>query len=442
MSKQTQADSSQKPKESNAQPLLEVRNLKKYFEQSDGLLDKLFPGGSQTIHAVDGVDLFIGQGETVAIVGESGCGKTTLGRTIVNLYSATEGEVTLDGTKISGLSEREMRSYRRRIQMIFQDPLASLNPRKSVGQILTTPMKVHDIGESQEDRYSKAQSLLETVGLKKEHIERYPHQFSGGQQQRIGIARALTLKPDLLIADEPVSALDVSVQAQILNLLKDLRDEMGLSLLFIAHDLSTVRYIADRVCVMYLGEIVEVGPTDKIFENPQHPYTRSLLSAVPRIEQEKRTDRITLSGSVPSPANPPSGCRFHTRCPEVIPPEEWNASQQEFIYFLEFKQRILDKEFDLDTLEARVSISNETSGEKQLTEFLLEEVYNGDIEALPREAQDLVRNAISLVADGEFDEAAKHVEGEFVTRCKVERPQNYQTDPAHRAACHLLDDST
>ncbi len=439
MSEQAPASFGDGSDESAAQPLLEVKGLKKYFEQSEGFLDKLFPGGPKTVHAVDGVDLTVRKGETVSIVGESGCGKTTLGRTIVNLYSATAGEVILDGTTISDLSDRKMRPYRRRVQMIFQDPLASLNPRKTVGQILTTPMAVHDIGENKEDRYAKARSMLETVGLKPEHVDRYPHQFSGGQQQRIGIARALCLEPDLLIADEPVSALDVSVQAQILNLLKELRDELGLSLLFIAHDLSTVRYISDRVCVMYLGEIVEVGPTEDLFENPRHPYTRSLLSAIPRINPEKRTGRITLSGSVPSPMDPPSGCRFHTRCPEVIPPAEWDAKQEEFIYFLEFKQRILDGEFDLETLEARMSVDRGESDTDSKVDYLLEEVYNGDVGALPSDAIELVEAAAALVADGEFDRAAGRVRDAFVSQCQAETPESHQINSDRRSTCHLLD---
>ncbi|MFB9808403.1 ABC transporter ATP-binding protein [Haladaptatus pallidirubidus] len=291
-------------KRTGSEPLLTVRGLKKYFDQSNGVLDRLV-GDTGHVRAVDGVDLTVHEGETLAIVGESGCGKSTLGRTVLNLHDATAGSVTYHGEDITELSAGEMRPHRRNLQMIFQDPLASLNPRQTVGEILTAPMEVHGIGADGEERLERAKELLERVGLKPAHIERYPNQFSGGQQQRVGIARALSLEPELIIADEPVSALDVSVQAQILNLLDELQDEFGLSLVFIAHNLSVVRHVADRVAVMYLGQIVETAPVAELYDNPQHPYTKSLLSAVPRIDPGDRDERIILEGTVPSPLNPP-----------------------------------------------------------------------------------------------------------------------------------------
>ncbi len=255
---------------SAAEPLLAVRGLKKHFDQSGGVLDRLV-GETASVRAVDGVDLTVRKGETLAIVGESGCGKSTLGRTILNLHDATDGTVEYRGTDLADLSQQEMRPYRRDLQMIFQDPLASLNPRQTVGEIITTPMEVHGIGDSDEDRLERTKDLLRRVGLKAGHIERYPNQFSGGQQQRVGIARALALEPELIIADEPVSALDVSVQAQILNLLEELQDDLGLSLVFIAHNLSVVRHVADRVAVMYLGRIVETAPVVGTLREPAAP---------------------------------------------------------------------------------------------------------------------------------------------------------------------------
>jgi peptide/nickel transport system ATP-binding protein len=333
--------------------LLEVSGLEKHFEESEGFLDRLF-GDVEYVHAVDGVDLAIRDGETLAIVGESGCGKSTLARTILNLHEPTDGTISFKGEDLTGLSQREMRPYRRQMQIIFQDPLASLNPRQTVGEILRTPMEVHDIEDTKEERTTRAEELLEEVGLKPGHIDRYPHQFSGGQQQRVGVARALTVEPDLLIADEPVSALDVSVQSQVLNLLSDLQEEYGLSMLFIAHDLSVVRHIADRVAVMYLGEVVETAPVENLFEDPKHPYTKALLSAIPRINPAARRGRVILRGSVPSPIDPPAGCRYHTRCPSIIPPEEWSADQETFRHAFTFRTRVEEGRIDPSAVRAHL----------------------------------------------------------------------------------------
>jgi peptide/nickel transport system ATP-binding protein len=293
--------------------LLEVEGLTKHYTTDEGFLDRLF-GDKEVVRAVDGVDLEVREGETLGLVGESGCGKSSLGRTMLGLEEATAGSVTYDGVDLTTLSESEMRPYRTDVQFIFQNPFASLNPRLTVEDIIGEAMDIHGIASGQE-RHEEVVDLLETVGLKASHATRYPHEFSGGQRQRIGIARALAVDPDFIVCDEPVSALDVSVQAQILNLLDDLQDEFGLSYLFIAHDLSVVEHIADRVAVMYLGEVVEVGPTEEIFSPPYHPYTHALLSAIPEPDPLWDGDRVLLEGSVPSPMNPPSGCKFHTRCP-------------------------------------------------------------------------------------------------------------------------------
>jgi oligopeptide transport system ATP-binding protein len=275
---------------------------------------------TQRLRAVDGVSFDVRHGETMALVGESGCGKTTLGRTLLRLYEPIEGAVRFDGIDLASLSGEGLRAFRRRAQMIFQDPYASLNPRMKVEEVIAEPLRAHRIG-SREERSARVRELLELVGLPEAAARRFPHAFSGGQRQRIGIARALALRPELIVADEPVSALDVSIQAQIVNLLKDLQNELGLTLLFIAHDLAVVRQTASRVAVMYLGKIVELGPRDTIFEDPRHPYTQSLLSAVPVPDPafERARERIVLPGDVPSPITPPSGCRFHTRCPYAMP---------------------------------------------------------------------------------------------------------------------------
>jgi oligopeptide transport system ATP-binding protein len=295
------------------EPLLEVTDLVKHFPVKSGVVvDRVVAH----VKAVDGVSLTINEGETLGLVGESGCGKSTLSRTILQLTAPTSGSVKFLGEELVGRSRRSLRPVRRQMQMIFQDPYASLNPRKRVGQIIGEPMELHGLADGR-DVNKRVQDLLDRVGLSAEHASRYPHEFSGGQRQRIGIARALALKPKLIIADEPVSALDVSVQAQIVNLLKDLQTELGLSYLFVAHDLGVVRHVSDRVAVMYLGRIVESAPAGQLYDHPLHPYSNALLSAVPIPDPKLNVsrERLVLEGDVPSPIDPPSGCHFHTRCP-------------------------------------------------------------------------------------------------------------------------------
>ena len=293
--------------------LLEVSNLRKYFPVRRGLLSRV----SGQVKAVDNISFRIRPGETLGLVGESGCGKTTAGRTILRLLEPTGGDVRFNGVSVFQLQSEELRKVRKQMQIIFQDPYGSLNPRMTVGGIVMEGMIAHR-AYSKAERIERAQQLLQRVGLDPEHFYRYPHEFSGGQRQRIGIARALAVEPQFIVCDEPVSALDVSIQAQIINLLSDLKQELGLSYLFIAHDLSVVEHISDRVAVMYLGKIVEEAASEELFRNPLHPYTQALLASVPSIEPGERKQRRTLPGDVPSPLNPPSGCPFHPRCPEAM----------------------------------------------------------------------------------------------------------------------------
>ncbi|WP_294578104.1 ABC transporter ATP-binding protein [uncultured Thomasclavelia sp.] len=294
-------------------PVLKIEDLKVYFQIGGGFLKK-----KDIVKAVDGISFEIYEGETFGLVGESGCGKSTTGRAIVKINTPTAGKIYVNGKDITTIKGKELKQFKRDVQMIFQDPYASLNPRMTVGEIIREPMDIHNIG-TKEEREKRVRELLEIVGLKPDHIRRYPHEFSGGQRQRIGIARTLALNPKFIVCDEPISALDVSIQAQVINLLEKIQAEMGISYLFIAHDLSMVKHISDRIGVMYLGNLVEVGDSDDVYRRPLHPYTQALLSAVPipdpKVARER--ERIVLQGELPSPINPPSGCVFRTRCPKA-----------------------------------------------------------------------------------------------------------------------------
>jgi peptide/nickel transport system ATP-binding protein len=442
--------------------LLEVGGMKKHFSRADGMLDEWLADEVESVKAVDGVSFDIYEGETVGLVGESGCGKSTAGRTLLHLEEPTDGRIVFQGTDLSDLDREELRDKRKDMQMIFQDPLSSLDPRMTVGQIIMEPLKIHDLPEEvppegtsrKQQRRNRVTELMEAVGLEPGQYDRYPHEISGGQRQRVGIARALAVDPDFIVADEPVSALDVSVQAQILNLLEDLQDEFGLTYLFIAHDLSVVRHISDRIAVMYLGEIVEVADTDELFADPKHPYTQALLSAIPEPDPRVDTDdRIILEGDVPSPIDPPSGCHFRTRCPRIIPPEDLDIGQEAYREVMDYRERVEDRAIDLDAAweeaaggdGARTETATAADGGRpdvtgQAFETVLwDRLFDAEPAGRPRE---IVSESFDHLAEGDWDGATSLLREHFESVC--ERTGPVLQDEAHPAACHLYDqpDST
>jgi len=399
--------------------LVSLQKLKTYYGE-----DSLLSGSP--VKAVDGVSFDIHKGETLGLVGESGCGKTTLGRTLIQLEEATAGEVRFGDTDITELSGAKLKQWRRNSQMVFQDPESSLNDRMTVGEIVREPLDVHE-WKTPEERRDRVRKLLDTVGLSEEHYYRYPHQFYGGQRQRVGIARALALEPEFVVLDEPVSALDVSVQAQILNLLTRLQDEFGLTYLFIAHDLSVVRHICDRVAVMYLGNVMELGPTERLFQDPQNPYTHALLSAIPEPDPRSERERITLHGSPPSPRDPPKGCPFSTRCPMKIRPEGYEEVDSELWVRIEMLREVLRER---------------SNAERSLTEWTrellglhsrfssIEEIYEelfSDV-TLPAEIEQHVDEATRLVNEQGEQKAGSYLREEFGSICDTEHPEAHVVD--------------
>jgi len=422
------SSSVERRREETDQPLLSVEGLKTHFPVNTGIVGSLkfdrdgggfpFRFDDSSVKAVDGVDFDLYPGETLGVVGESGCGKSTLARTVVGLEEPTDGLIRFDGRDVTDFDAEDERWFRENVQMVFQDPMSSLNPRRKVGGIIADPLEA--AGWSKSERETRALELLEQVGLERDYYARYPHEFSGGQRQRINLARALSVNPDLVIADEPVSGLDMSVQAQILGLMNDLQEEYGLTYLFITHDLGVIRNMADRVAVMYVGDFAETGPTERLFTEPHHPYTRSLLDAVPNPDPDTTGVVAELEGDVPSPTNPPSGCKFHTRCPAFIVPEGF--TEESYAEFAAFRDDVAARELDAD----------------RSPDEIIESYFDRQ---LPSDARRAVREAIESAARGDWSDALGAL-APHESPCDSVVPElEAISGPGHRSACHLPADA-
>ena len=435
MSTDTPRTDTDESTERAGQPLVRVSGLEKYFWENDSIVDRLLGDEPVAVRAVDDVSFDIHEGETLGLVGESGCGKSTTGETLLRLQEPTDGHVEFDGENVYELSGQPLTEFRQRAQVVFQDPFSSLDPRMTIGEVVQQPLDIHDVGDPAA-RPSRVRELLERVGLSVDQLDRYPHEFSGGQRQRIAIARALALEPEFIVLDEPTSALDVSVQAQVLNLLADLQEEFDLTYLLISHNLSVIRHICDRVAVMYLGEIVEIGPADVLFEEPKHPYTEALLESVPRASTEERDrDRETLSGDVPSPRNPPSGCRFRTRCPNVIPPADLEIDQADYRAIMNVRERIEGRDVSLESID---EFDPEDGGvqARDVPGFVAAVKARLLERELPPRHDEILEDALAELADGDWDGAVSRLREPYESVCERRRPGLGGDD--HPVACHLF----
>ncbi|WP_423997003.1 ABC transporter ATP-binding protein [Halorubrum trapanicum] len=431
------------------EPLLSVRDLKKHYPIRKGIFNRKVGAA----RAVDGISFDIEEGETLGLVGESGCGKSTAASSVIHLEEPTSGEVIFNGNGRQGATrdpdgthpndvtkfdDKEMMEFRRGAQMIFQDPSSSFDPRVSVGNAVGELLKVHGMSDRHRRR-AIVEDLLERVGLSASDFDRYPHEFSGGQKQRIALARALVLNPDLIIADEPVSALDVSIQAEILSLIDDLQDEFGLSLLFISHDMSVIRQICDRVAVMYLGEIVEIGPVEEIFTNPQHPYTEALLSSIPTPDPRASVGGIELKGTVPSPTNPPSGCRFHTRCHKVIQPDGVDIDQDDWRGLLNLRDKVNAGQIDVEGVRENVAASGTEPTDAEIQAEIRQEFDIGETVDDP-DLEQTLSEALDLLIDGDEERAGSILSDAITTPCAETKPPRTTHASDHESACLLHED--
>ncbi|KTG09932.1 dipeptide/oligopeptide/nickel ABC transporter ATP-binding protein [Haloprofundus marisrubri] len=434
----------------NAESLVEIENVHKWFDMTQGVVDTLLGRDPQPVRAVEGVNLSIEKGDIVGIAGESGCGKTTLGKLLVKLYEPTEGEIRFDGQDISDMSREQQREFRQRVQMIFQDPFESLNPRMTVFDAIAEPLQINGMADSYEDRRERVKTVLNDVGLgpAEVYLDAFPSELSGGERQRVAIARALVVDPDFVVADEPVSMLDVSIRAGVLNLMKDLQDKYDLTYVFISHDLSLIRYMCDRTAIMYLGNVIEQGPTDKLIEDPKHPYTEALFDAVPDVEIADERRRANATGEVPSPRNPPSGCRYHPRCAHIIPPDDWQGSRDAFRRAYQYKIRLREADFE------REEFDGDDGAERMLSIGLaldVPEEYRHSSELrgtgmgvdpseldLPSETESSLRTATEKYLDGDRESAVAELDA-LRTVCADEVPQPRPIDE-RQVACHLYDD--
>ncbi|MFO8114429.1 MAG: ATP-binding cassette domain-containing protein [Halorubrum sp.] len=429
------------------EPLLSVRDLEKHYPIRKGLLNRTVGAA----RAVDGIGFDIAPGETLGLVGESGCGKSTAATSIVRLEDPTGGEVIFNGggragatrnadgthpNDVTRFDDRELKAFRRDAQMIFQDPSSSFDPRMSVGSAVAEMLQIHGMSDRHRRR-AIVEDLLERVGLSAEDYDRYPHEFSGGQKQRIALARALVLNPELIVADEPVSALDVSIQAEILSLIADLQEEFDLSLLFISHDMSVIREICDRVAVMYLGEIVEIGPTDRIFADPQHPYTEALLSSIPTPDPRSTATGIELTGTVPSPTNPPSGCRFHTRCHKVIQPDDVDVDQSTWRGLLNLRDALDAGSVDVDQIRENFRAGSDVGATPEAVKGQIRREFDIEEDVSAAEMESLLDGALDEALDGDLDGAAATLSRRVTTPCEEVAPERTGHAPDHESACLL-----